>query len=65
VPVQHPAADVLAERRVVDDVLADVRRPIVDLVAAGLQPGDQAGFQGDAVVVGCDRDPDRFRPQFP
>ena len=32
------SADVFAERRVVDDLLADVRRAVVDVMAVGLEP---------------------------
>jgi hypothetical protein len=54
VAVENAPADVLTEGRIVDDLVAHVGRPVVDLVAVGLQPGDQALLEGDAVVVGCD-----------
>ena len=55
VAVENPAADVLAERRVVHDLRADMRAPVFDLVPALLEPVDEPGLQGDAVVVGRDR----------
>src|SRR5262249_10341573 len=55
--VENLPAEVLAEGWVVDDVGADVSRPVVDLVAAYSEPREQRLFEGDPVVVGGDRDP--------
>jgi hypothetical protein len=56
---EHLPADVLAERRVVHDLPSHVRRPVVDPVAGGLEPGGEPALELDAVVVGGDRDPHR------
>ena len=55
--VEDPATCVLAERRVVHELLADVRGPVVDLVPLSLQPADQPHLQRRAVVVRCQGDP--------